>query len=55
MVIGDYLPYRFLWSSDEEWLQAVMNAERYDLLKRKDDDDEIQQKEISHISSQTQI
>lgn len=34
MVIGDYLPYRFLWPSNEEWLQAVLDAERYDLLKK---------------------
>lgn len=37
MAIGDYLPYRFLWPSDEEWLQAVLDAERYDLLKKPND------------------
>lgn len=34
MTIGNYLPYRFLWSYDEEWLQSVLAAERYDLLKK---------------------
>jgi hypothetical protein len=34
MAIGDYLPYRFLWPSDEEWLQAVLAAERYELLNK---------------------
>lgn len=39
MAIGDYLPYRFLWPSDEEWLQAVLDAERYDLLKKPDEEE----------------
>lgn len=39
MAIGDYLPYRFLWPSDEEWLQAVLAAERYDLLKKPNEEE----------------
>lgn len=40
MVLGDYLPYKFLWPSYEEWLQAVMVFGRYDLLKKKHNEEE---------------
>jgi hypothetical protein len=33
--ISEFLPYKFLWPSDEKWLEAIMRYERYDLLKPK--------------------
>jgi hypothetical protein len=33
--ISEFLPYKFLWPSDEEWLKTVMACERYDLSKPK--------------------
>ena len=33
--ISEFLPYKFLWPSDEEWLEDMMRYERYDLLKPK--------------------
>jgi hypothetical protein len=33
--ISEFLPYKFLWPSDEKWLEDIMRYERYDLLKPK--------------------
>ena len=59
--ISEFLPYKFLWPSDEEWLKTVMECERYDLLKPKttrdltDEETDIINKQLEFSSIETGV